>query len=43
MSFSEVHEGVKLQTTLYPRPGVSKRISSFIDSVAEFHLDGGSW
>lgn len=31
MSPSEVHEGVKLQTPLCPRPCASKGISSFID------------
>lgn len=41
MSSSEVHEGVKLQTPLCPRPRASKGISSFIDRAAEFLADGG--
>ncbi len=41
MSSSEVHEGVKLQTPLCPRPRASKGISSFIDRAAEFQADGG--
>lgn len=41
MSCSEVHEGVKLQTPLCPRPCASKGISSFIDRAAELQPDGG--
>lgn len=34
MSPSEVHEGVKLQTPLCPRPCATKGISSFIDRAS---------
>lgn len=40
MSSSEVHEGVKLQTPLCPRPRASKAISSFIDRAAGLQPDG---
>lgn len=40
MSSAKVHEGVKLQTPLCLQPRASEAISSFIDSTAEFKLDG---
>lgn len=41
MSPGEVHEGVKLQTPLCPRPCASKGISSFIDRAGGMSGGGG--